>query len=450
MATDLRQVDRRGEDRRRGRALGRPLRNICKAARRIYGHELDPKLRGLITQMGEQAQQLMRFAVEAYVENDAAWPRPSTTWTTSSTGCRSSSSQAIFESHAADRIDLQVAVQLALVARFYERIGDHAVNIGERVRYVVTGWLPEPGAQAKDRVDTGGDPAEADVTAAGAALVAGSRRRRGRTRDLGDRVAPRRRRWPVASIRASPTLPVAGWARPLEVIERVAASLAAPMPVPQAARMQQLRRPLDALPVGVVVVDRRRPCWCATRPRRALPRRAPRRRARGRGRRTTYAAALAGEPSTADPRALRPAPSHRRGAAPSPCSEERRRRGHRGIEDVTERSRLDAMRTDFVANISHELKTPVGALALLAEALADEDDAASCSRLAQKMVDEAPRVARIIDDLLELSRIELGRPAAAGGGRRSARWRPRPPTGCATSRPSSATSTSWSTSRLGV
>ena len=51
--------------------------------------------------------------------------------------------QAIFESHSAGHIDLQVAVQLAVVARFYERIGDHAVNIGERVRYLVTGWVPE-------------------------------------------------------------------------------------------------------------------------------------------------------------------------------------------------------------------------------------------------------------------------------------------------------------------
>ena len=51
--------------------------------------------------------------------------------------------QAIFESHSASGIELQVAVQLAVVARFYERIGDHAVNIGERVRYVVTGWVPE-------------------------------------------------------------------------------------------------------------------------------------------------------------------------------------------------------------------------------------------------------------------------------------------------------------------
>jgi two-component system, OmpR family, sensor histidine kinase SenX3 len=78
------------------------------------------------------------------------------------------------------------------------------------------------------------------------------------------------------------------------------------------------------------------------------------------------------------------------------------------IEDVTERSRLEAVRTDFVANISHELKTPVGALALLAEALVGESEPDIINRLAEKMVIEAHRVARIIEDLLELSRIELG------------------------------------------
>ncbi len=78
------------------------------------------------------------------------------------------------------------------------------------------------------------------------------------------------------------------------------------------------------------------------------------------------------------------------------------------IEDVTERSRLDAVRTDFVANISHELKTPVGALSVLAEALADEDQPEVVQRLADKMVNEAMRAGRTIDDLLELSRIELG------------------------------------------
>ena len=78
------------------------------------------------------------------------------------------------------------------------------------------------------------------------------------------------------------------------------------------------------------------------------------------------------------------------------------------IEDITERYLVDAVRTDFVANISHELKTPVGALAVLAEALSQEDDLDIIHRLSDKMVDEAIRVGRTIDDLLELSRIEFG------------------------------------------
>jgi two-component system sensor histidine kinase SenX3 len=82
------------------------------------------------------------------------------------------------------------------------------------------------------------------------------------------------------------------------------------------------------------------------------------------------------------------------------------------VDDVSERARLDAIRTDFVANISHELKTPVGALAVLAEALAEIDDPAATRRLADKMVGEAHRAARTIDDLLELSRTELGGAAA--------------------------------------
>ena len=68
------------------------------------------------------------------------------------------------------------------------------------------------------------------------------------------------------------------------------------------------------------------------------------------------------------------------------------------------------MRRDFVANISHELKTPVGALGLLAETIADEDDPTVARRLAERMLYEATRVGRTIDDLLELSRIEAEEP----------------------------------------
>lgn len=76
------------------------------------------------------------------------------------------------------------------------------------------------------------------------------------------------------------------------------------------------------------------------------------------------------------------------------------------VDDVTERRRLEDVRRDFVANISHELKTPVGALSLLAETLLSETDADVARRLAERMVLEASRVADTIDDLLVLSRIE--------------------------------------------
>jgi phosphate transport system protein len=54
-------------------------------------------------------------------------------------------------------------VQLALVGRYYERIADHAVNIGERVRYMVTGWLPEHTGVARLAAQERGDiPFEAE------------------------------------------------------------------------------------------------------------------------------------------------------------------------------------------------------------------------------------------------------------------------------------------------
>lgn len=78
------------------------------------------------------------------------------------------------------------------------------------------------------------------------------------------------------------------------------------------------------------------------------------------------------------------------------------------VEDVSVRSRLDAVRTDFVANVSHELRTPVGAVSVLAETLEGETDDEVVLRLVRRMIDETVRMSRTIDDLLELSRIEMG------------------------------------------
>ncbi len=76
------------------------------------------------------------------------------------------------------------------------------------------------------------------------------------------------------------------------------------------------------------------------------------------------------------------------------------------IDDMSERRRLEEIRRDFVANVSHELKTPIGALGLLAETLTVEPDADIAQRLASRIQHEAFRVSRIIDDLLDLSRLE--------------------------------------------
>jgi two-component system sensor histidine kinase SenX3 len=74
--------------------------------------------------------------------------------------------------------------------------------------------------------------------------------------------------------------------------------------------------------------------------------------------------------------------------------------------DVSEARRVESVRRDFVANVSHELKTPIGALGLLAETMAATDDFAVVQRLADRVVREADRLARIVDDLLDLSTIE--------------------------------------------
>ncbi len=78
------------------------------------------------------------------------------------------------------------------------------------------------------------------------------------------------------------------------------------------------------------------------------------------------------------------------------------------VDDVSELRRLEAVRRDFVANVSHELRTPVGAMGVLAETLADEPDPEVMRRLAARITSEAERAGRLIDGLLDLSRIEAG------------------------------------------
>ena len=233
--------------------------NIAKAARRLYYVDLDPKLRGMIVRMSDLAIRLFTFALGAYADADEGRAAALDDFDDELDNLHRAFIEAIFESHRTQDLDLRVGVQLALVGRFYERLGDHAVNIGERVRYQVSGWVPEQSA----------------VSQVGAEI--------GHRDDV--------------------TLP-----------------------------------PLSQFTDGEPVID-----------------------------------------------------------------------------DEAERRRVETLRRDFVANIGHELRTPVGAMAVLADTLRTEveeldgvEHVPTVLRLSERLSYEASRLGRTIDDLLELSRIEAG------------------------------------------
>jgi two-component system sensor histidine kinase SenX3 len=94
-------------------------------------------------------------------------------------------------------------------------------------------------------------------------------------------------------------------------------------------------------------------------------------------------------------------------AVPLPGSDERTSAVCLLLADVSEQRRLEAVRRDFVANVSHELKTPVGALTLLAEAIQDAaDEPAMVARFAARIQHEGLRLARLVGELMELSRVQ--------------------------------------------
>lgn len=81
------------------------------------------------------------------------------------------------------------------------------------------------------------------------------------------------------------------------------------------------------------------------------------------------------------------------------------------VEDRTRERRVEAVRRDFVANVSHELKTPVGAIRLLAEATHDaSDDPAAVRRFTDRMLTESDRLTRLVQQVIELSRLQGDEP----------------------------------------
>lgn len=145
--------------------------NVAKAANRIRMFPIDHVTRGLVERMSEEALGLFRFAVDAYVDNDFANAAALDEMDDALDAVHREFIGQVLQSCRNGQLEVQAAVQLALVGRYYERIGDHAVNMGERVCYMVNGWRPGSPAPVPMRAL---DPP--DATAPGA-VIDGARHR---------------------------------------------------------------------------------------------------------------------------------------------------------------------------------------------------------------------------------------------------------------------------------
>ncbi|MGH9022495.1 MAG: phosphate signaling complex protein PhoU, partial [Acidimicrobiia bacterium] len=115
------------------------MTSIAKSARRLYPDELAPRMRGIIDRMGTQAATQLELAIDAFATGNADRAAALDDMDDVMDELQRDLYRAIFDLDANDERALHRAVQVALLARFFERIADHAVNIGHRVRFMVTG-----------------------------------------------------------------------------------------------------------------------------------------------------------------------------------------------------------------------------------------------------------------------------------------------------------------------
>ncbi|HZT67588.1 MAG TPA: phosphate signaling complex protein PhoU [Acidimicrobiales bacterium] len=128
--------------------IGDLMVKVAKAARRLYPRSLEPRVRGLLDRMREQAGAQLRLAVDAFADRDVAKAAALVDMDDVMDDLQKDLFQAIFAARDTDEVALQRAVQVALVGRFFERIGDHAANIADRVDFMVTGHFSYEGSSA--------------------------------------------------------------------------------------------------------------------------------------------------------------------------------------------------------------------------------------------------------------------------------------------------------------
>jgi phosphate transport system protein len=122
--------------------IGDLMVKVAKATRRLHPYELPPRVRGLIDRMREQANIQLRVAIDAFADRDTARAAAVVDMDDVMDDLQRSLYEAIFADRSGDGPVLQRTVQVALIGRFFERMGDHAVNVAERVPFMVTGALP--------------------------------------------------------------------------------------------------------------------------------------------------------------------------------------------------------------------------------------------------------------------------------------------------------------------
>jgi phosphate transport system protein len=118
--------------------------NVAKTTRRLYPHSVDPKLRGIIQRMGEQAGTQTRVAIDAFADADPSAAAALADMDDTMDDLTKSLFRYILGSASGEEETVLQAVQLALVGRHYERIADHSVTIAQRVGFMVTGEHPQP------------------------------------------------------------------------------------------------------------------------------------------------------------------------------------------------------------------------------------------------------------------------------------------------------------------
>lgn len=145
--------------------------NIAKAVGRLQGSHADDAVRQLIAQMAAQAQLLFRRADEAFQTRDPELAESIDELDDVLDDLHRTYIQTVIQQARRGDMDPQQSVQLALIGRFYERIGDHAENLGERIRYIASGWLPE--AQAAERAKKRSEATDdgSDIASRGMAII---------------------------------------------------------------------------------------------------------------------------------------------------------------------------------------------------------------------------------------------------------------------------------------